>query len=298
MARFPPACTPWLRRRSLEGGRTATPSYAANCFSKGRLLKDLDAVEKAIRGPLAKEKKATEARKEGDRGFGPPGGMFGGSMSLKTFVEKRTESVAAQLAGKSKGYVPAMGFGPGGFGRGGPGGGPGAPGGPGGFGPGNFLARPVLEALDSDKDGKVSRDELVAGVKKFFRDCDRDKSGKLDEKALAEGLNRLFPRPPGFGPPGGGPGGPPGGFGPGTFLAAAVFRRADADKDGKVTLEELLAAAEALFKECDKDKTGRLDEKGVAAGINLLFPAPPAFGPPGGGPRPPGPAETRQEKKP
>ena len=38
---------------------------------------------------------------------------------LKTFVEKRTASVEAQLAGKSKGYVPRFGFGP-------PGGGPGA----------------------------------------------------------------------------------------------------------------------------------------------------------------------------
>jgi hypothetical protein len=38
---------------------------------------------------------------------------------LKTFVQKRTASIAAQLAGKSKGYVPrGFGFGP-------PGGGPG-----------------------------------------------------------------------------------------------------------------------------------------------------------------------------
>lgn len=262
---------------------------AAKCFTKEQLLKDLHEIEKATWGPLAKEKKAAEARKEGGRGpgFGPPGGMFGGGMSLKAFVERRSESVAAQLAGRSKGYVPAaMGFGPGGPGP--------RPGGPGGFGPGNFLARPVLEALDADKDGRVSRDELAAGVKKFFRDCDKGGGGKLDEKALAEGINRLFPPPP----PGGGRGGPPGGFGPGTFLAPVVLRRADADKDGKVTPEELLAAAEALFKECDKEKKGRLDEKGVAAGINLLFPAPPPFGPPGAGPRPPGPGERPPEKKP
>jgi hypothetical protein len=273
---------------------------SATCFSKEQLLKDLDAIEQATKGPLAKEKKAAEARKEGGRGFGfgPPGGMFGAGLPLKAFVEQRTESVAAQLAGRTRGYVPAMGFGPGGPGRGGPGG---RPGGPGGFGPGNFLARPLLEALDSDKDGKVSKDELVAGAKEFFRDCDKDGAGKLDQKALAAGLNRVFPPPPGFGPPGGGPGGrggPPGAFGPGTFLAAVVLRRADADKDGRVTLDELVAAAEALFRECDKDKTGKLDERAVAAGINLLFPPPPAFGPPGGRPAPPGPAETRPEKKP
>jgi spore coat protein CotH len=262
---------------------------SAGCFARERLLKDLDAIEKATKEPLGKETKAAEARKERPQGFGagPPGGMFGAGVPLKTFIERRTESVAAQLAGKSQGYVPrAMAFGPGGPPPGGPGGRPG------GFGPGNFMARPLLAVLDSDKDGKLSKDELVAGARKFFRDCDMDGAGKLDEKALAAGLNRLFPAPPG------GRGGPRGGFGPGTFLAGAILRRADADKDGRVTLDELVAAAEALFRECDKDNKGKLDEPAVAAGINRLFPPPPAFGPPGARPGPPGPAETKPEKKP
>jgi hypothetical protein len=207
------------------------------------------------------------------------------------------------------------GFGRGGFGGfggfGGPGFGPGGPGGPGGFGMGNFLAKPLLEALDTDKDGQVTKDELVAGARKFFAACDVKKQGKIDEKALAEGLNRIFPQPPGFGPPGAGPGGPgggPGGFGgpgggPGAVLASAVVRRAGTDIDGSMSLDKLLAAAEALFKECDKDKKGKLDESGLAAGINLLFPPPPAFGPPGFGPpggRPEEPKkdDKKEEKKP
>ena len=63
--------------------------------------------------------------------------------------------------------------------------------------------------------------------------------------------------------------------------------RADTNKDGTVTLDELIAAAAALFKEADKDKSGTLDEKEVASAINLLFPPPPGFG--GPGPRPPAP---------
>ena len=82
-------------------------------FTKEQLLKEIEAVEKVTKEPLAKEKKAAEARKEGPAGFGPPGGAAPQPPDLKTFAEKRTASVAAQLAGKSKGYVPAgFGFGP------------------------------------------------------------------------------------------------------------------------------------------------------------------------------------------
>src|SRR2546430_1175257 len=81
------------------------------------LRKQIDDVESATRQALAREKKAMEARKEGGGlRFGPPGagggmGMFGQATSLRTFVARRTESVAAQLTGQRKGYVPQMGFG-------------------------------------------------------------------------------------------------------------------------------------------------------------------------------------------
>jgi outer membrane protein assembly factor BamB len=127
----------------------------------------------------------------------------------------------------------------------------------------------------------VTKAELVAGVKKFFTDCDKDKKGTLDEKQIAEGINRIMPRPGGFG---GRPGGRGGSFGPGTMLAPAIVKRAGADKDGKVTQAKLIAAAEKLFAEVDKDKKGKLDSDGVAAGINLLSPTPRFGGFGGGGP--------------
>ncbi len=49
--------------------------------------------------------------------------MFANAPPLRTFVARRTESVAAQLAGERPGFVPRMGPGPGfgpGFGPGGP----------------------------------------------------------------------------------------------------------------------------------------------------------------------------------
>jgi putative membrane-bound dehydrogenase-like protein len=104
-------------------------------FTKDQLIKDADALEKATKEIREKEAKAVAARKEAALGFGGPGGgMAPQAPDIKTFAEKRTESVAAQLAGKSKGYVPqAFGFGP--------------PPGGGGFGPGGGNQQPIDEKI-------------------------------------------------------------------------------------------------------------------------------------------------------
>jgi enterochelin esterase-like enzyme len=57
-------------------------------------------------------------------------------------------------------------------------------------------------------------------------------------------------------------------------LAGALMKRADADKDGKLSREEFLAAAEALYKEIDKDNKGQVDEKQLAEAIGRALPAP------------------------
>jgi enterochelin esterase-like enzyme len=49
-----------------------------------------------------------------------------------------------------------------------------------------------MKQADADKDGKVTEEELVAAVKKLFKECDKDRKGTLDEKQLAEGINRLM----------------------------------------------------------------------------------------------------------
>jgi putative membrane-bound dehydrogenase-like protein len=85
---------------------------STTCFTKERLLKEIEAVEKTTKDPLAREAKATATRKEGPPGFGPPGGKGPQTPELRAFVEKRLTSVTAQLDGKSKGFVPQFGFGP------------------------------------------------------------------------------------------------------------------------------------------------------------------------------------------
>jgi putative membrane-bound dehydrogenase-like protein len=91
---------------------------STTCFAKDRLLGDIEARAKMTREIRAREAKALAARKEGPGGFGPPGGNFPQPPDLRTFAEKRTASVTAQLDGKSKGYIPQFTFGP----PGGPGG--------------------------------------------------------------------------------------------------------------------------------------------------------------------------------
>ncbi|HYV39598.1 MAG TPA: CotH kinase family protein, partial [Gemmataceae bacterium] len=175
----------------------------ATSFSKEKLFKDLDALEQVTKAPLAREKQAADARKETAGGFGFGGGPgFGGQTPpLRTFVEKRTEAVTAQLAGKSKGYEPG-GFG---FAFGGKKG-------PGGFGMGNFLAKPLLTALDKNDDSKLSLEEWTAWAKAIAKEHDKDGKG-IDDKALAAELGKLLPFPKFAGPgapPGGGKGQPGG----------------------------------------------------------------------------------------
>jgi putative membrane-bound dehydrogenase-like protein len=93
--------------------RQLLQSLSEKVFTRDRLLEQVAAVERATQEPLARERKAAAARKESPPGFGPPGMAAPQPPDLKTFAEKRTASVAAQLAGTSKGYVPrGFGFGP------------------------------------------------------------------------------------------------------------------------------------------------------------------------------------------
>jgi enterochelin esterase-like enzyme len=59
----------------------------------------------------------------------------------------------------------------------------------------------------------------------------------------------------------------------GPVLAGAIMKAADTDKKGKVTADELAAAARKLFDECDKDKKGTIDQKQLTDGINRLLAA-------------------------
>lgn len=253
-----------------ERYRELLEELAGTAFDKERLLARLQELEGETAELVERDREATAARKERRGGFGPPG--FGNPPALDEFIEKRTASVAAQIAGTSKGHVPTGGFG---FGRG--------PGGPPPFGP--IMAGMMIQGLDEDKDERLSRDEWLAAMGKLLDACEKDEEGNVDEKSLVDGLNSLMPAPP--------EGAPRRGFGPGNFLAGAIVTKSDENKDGKVAREELIAAASAVFDKQDEKKAEKLDEEALGELLTSLFPAP-RFGPPPGGPGPGAPPRGRE----
>lgn len=147
-------------------------------FTKQRLMAEVETMEKHIKASVERDTKVTTDRKE-TGGFNA---FFGKPPELKVFVEKRTASVDAQLAGKSKGFTPqAFNFGP-----------------PPNNGPAMPIAKGIVEAVDANKDGKVTEEEFLSGMKKLFHEWDRNKNGTLDANKIADALQKLLP-----------PGGPP-----------------------------------------------------------------------------------------
>jgi hypothetical protein len=174
---------PHIGQNKLIDRLLAMPAWKANfrerlqhltstIFTAERLGTDRTAVEAVITPLLAQEKAAADARREP-----APGALFGMTpVPLATFIEKRRHSLEAQLAGTAKGYVPTQGFGPGGLGP------------PPGAGQ---VARPLHAALDEDRDGKLTEEELLVGLKKLSKAWDQDQNGSLDERELTEGLQKL-----------------------------------------------------------------------------------------------------------
>lgn len=137
--------------------------------------------------------------------------------------------------------------------QGGPGRGPGGFGG-GGFGGGFRMPNPLLEAMDKDKDGSLSSEEIDNAVV-ALKTLDKNNDGKLDASEMR----------PNFQGPG------PGGFGGGGQNDAGVNQMVerliamDADKDGKLSKEELPERLQSMLTRADKNEDGFLDKTEILA---------------------------------
>jgi hypothetical protein len=102
----------------------------------------------------------------------------------------------------------------------------------------------MFEGADTNHDGLVSREELLAARAAQFSRLDRNDDGYLDD---ADVPKRLLARRP----EGGGGGG----------LLRAQF---DTDGDGRVSREEYAGGPTLMFDRADADKDGALNEQELA----------------------------------
>lgn len=116
-----------------------------------------------------------------------------------------------------------------------------------GFGRG-VLGQRLIRAFDTDRDGKVTKDEFMATVRSRFAQMDLNNDGRITDEDLPpamRGRNILA--------------GDSDGRGPGRRILR-LLRDADANKDGVVTLDEALAAADQRFAGLDRNKDGVIDK--------------------------------------
>ena len=70
-----------------------------------------------------------------------------------------------------------------------------------------FLAPAFVSAMDTDKDGDVTKAEFTSSFARWFANWNKDKTGILTEEQLRAGVNADLSAFRGGGPPGfGGPG--------------------------------------------------------------------------------------------
>lgn len=143
-----------------------------------------------------------------------------------------------------------------GRGFGGPPGGPGFGGGQGGGGAEEMINR--LIAMDANKNGKLEKDEVPERMQSMFSRADKNEDGAIDkEEMTAMARERAGGQGGGFGGGQGGPGGR-------EFLAQ-MMERADADKDGKLSGDEIPPFMRERVEQTDTNKDGALDKAELEA---------------------------------
>lgn len=130
-------------------------------------------------------------------------------------------------------------------------------------GPGpDAIVSQILQRMDKNKDGKISKSEAEGRIADTFDRLDTNKDGFLDRTELLA-MARLMAARPGPGPGGRMPPfGSPGGLRPDPL----DFDALDKNADGRLTREELKGTRFAdLFSAFDTNKDGKIDPKEWAA---------------------------------
>ena len=125
--------------------------------------------------------------------------------------------------------------------------------------PATFVVEPVgmaIAGFDSDGDGRTSRAELDAGVRRSFASVDTTRAGTLGYIAFADWAERWL----------------------GDRNALPSPFEVDGDGDNRITLAELQAAFARIFARLDVDKDGFVTRKEL---LTIRAMAGRTMGPPG-----------------
>lgn len=99
---------------------------------------------------------------------------------------------------------------------------------------------PLMQALDSDKDGELSAAEIAAAAA-ALKTLDKNSDGKLSAEELRPSLGEV---------------GPGGARAEGNSEAIARFMANDKNHDGKLSAEELPERMKGIMARADADKDG------------------------------------------
>jgi Ca2+-binding EF-hand superfamily protein len=119
------------------------------------------------------------------------------------------------------------------------------------------IVQMILDRMDTNKDGRISREEAQGRIKENFDKIDTNKDGFLDKEELLRMAKAVVAN--GGGNMGKGP--RPGGFAGGP-ADPYDFDALDKNADGRLTKEELKGTKfYELFEQIDKNKDGKIDPK-------------------------------------
>jgi Ca2+-binding EF-hand superfamily protein len=100
----------------------------------------------------------------------------------------------------------------------------------------------LLLLMDTDKNGKISRQEYLKFIQTEFDRMDRNKNGELDAKELMQSKLQSTSST-------------------GDDYVKQLLLLMDTDKNGKISREEYMKFMQAEFDRLDEDKNGELDAK-------------------------------------